>query len=107
MAVAARAAGIHIIDGPFPGYKDLDSYRREAEWSAALGFDGKWAIHPAQVPVALEVYTPREEVVSKASKIIEKYREAEKQGIGAIIMDGEMIDAATYKIAEKILARKG
>jgi len=107
MAVAARAAGIQIIDGPFPGYKDLDSYRREAEWSAALGFDGKWAIHPAQVPVALEVYTPREEVVSKASKIIEKYREAEKQGIGAIIMDGEMIDAATYKIAEKILARKG
>ena len=107
MAVAARAAGIQMIDGPFPGYKDVETYRREAEWSAALGFDGKWAIHPAQVPVALEVYTPPEEVLARASKIIEKYDEAEKQGIGAIILDGDMIDAATYKIAEKILARKG
>jgi citrate lyase subunit beta/citryl-CoA lyase len=85
----------------------LETYRREAEWSAALGFDGKRAIHPAQVPIALEVYTPPEEAVSKTSKIIEKYEEAEKKGIGAILMGGEVIDAGTYKIAEKILARKG
>jgi citrate lyase subunit beta/citryl-CoA lyase len=107
MAVSARAAGIQIIDGPFPGYKDLETYRQEAQWSAALGFDGKWAIHPGQVPVALEVYTPPEEVLAKASKIIEAYEAAEKRGVGAIILDGDMIDAAVYKIAEKILARKG
>ena len=107
MAVAARTAGIQIIDGPFPGYKDLETYQREAEWSAALGFDGKWAIHPAQVPIAINVYTPPDQVIARASRIIEKYREAEKQGVGAIIIDGDMVDAAMYKIAEKILARKG
>jgi citrate lyase beta subunit len=109
MAIAARTAGIQIIDGPFPGFKgeDLITYQRQAESSVALGFDGKWAIHPAQVPVAMKTFTPSDAVIAKTTKIVQEYEKAEKEGIGALTVDGEMIDAATYKIAMKILARKG
>lgn len=109
MAIAARTAGLQIIDGPFPGYKgeDLQIYQRQAEWSAALGFDGKWAIHPAQVPLAMKAYTPSDSVLAKASRIAEACEKGEKEGIGALTVDGDMVDAATYKIAMKILARKG
>ena len=67
MAIAARTAGIQIIDGPFPGLKgeDLITYQRQAESSVALGFDGKWAIHPAQVPVAMKTFTPSDAVIAK------------------------------------------
>jgi citrate lyase subunit beta/citryl-CoA lyase len=109
MAVAARTAGIQIIDGPYSGYKgdDLNTYQQQAEWSAALGYDGKWAIHPAQVPIAMKAYTPSDSVITRTSRIVEAYEKAEKEGIGALAVDGDMIDAATYKIAMKILARKG
>lgn len=109
MAIAARTAGIQVIDGPFPGYKgeDLKTYQQHAEWSAALGYDGKWAIHPAQVPLAMKAYTPSDAVLAKAQKIATAIEQGEKEGIGALTVDGDMVDAATYKIAMRILARKG
>ncbi len=109
MAVAARNAGIQAIDGPFTGFKGegLEKYREQAEWAAGLGCDGKWAIHPAQVAVAQKAFTPQETVVARAMKIVEAYDEAEKEGIGVISVDGDMIDAVSYKIAKGVLMRKG
>ena len=109
MAVAARNAGIQAIDGPFTGFKGeaLEKYREQAEWAAGLGCDGKWAIHPAQVAVAQKAFTPPETVVARAMKIVEAYDKAEKEGIGVISVDGDMIDAVSYKIAKGVLMRKG
>jgi citrate lyase subunit beta/citryl-CoA lyase len=109
MAVAARTAGIQVIDGPFAGFKGeaLEKYQQQAEWAAGLGCDGKWAIHPVQVTVAQKAFTPPDNVVARATKVIEAYEKAEKEGIGAISVDGDMVDAASYKIAKGVLMRKG
>ena len=109
MAVAARNAGIQAIDGPFTGFKGegLEKYRERAEWAAGLGCDGKWAIHPAQVPVAQQAFTPPEAVVARAAKIVDAYDQAQREGIGVISVDGDMIDAVSYKIARGVLMRKG
>jgi citrate lyase subunit beta/citryl-CoA lyase len=109
MTVAARTAGIQVIDGPFSGFKGeaLQNYQQQAEWAAGLGCDGKWAIHPVQVPVATKVFTPSDSVVARATKIVDAYEQAEKEGIGALAVDGDMVDAASYKIAKGVLARMG
>jgi citrate lyase subunit beta / citryl-CoA lyase len=102
---AARAAGIDAIDAPYPGYRDLDGYRRAATHAGLLGYDGKWAIHPAQVPVANEVFTPTADEVAEAQAIIADYREAEAGGVGAIGRDGRLVDAALMRHAENVLRR--
>ena len=102
---AARAAGIDAIDAPYPGYQDLDGYRRTATHASLLGFDGKWAIHPAQVPVANEVFTPTAEEIADARAIIADYREAEAGGVGAIGRDGRLVDAALMRHAENVLRK--
>ena len=102
---AARAAGIDAIDAPYPGYQDLDGYRRTAMHASLLGFDGKWAIHPAQVPVANEVFTPTAEEIADARAIIADYREAEAGGVGAIGRDGRLVDAALMRHAENVLRK--
>ena len=109
MAVAAKTAGIQAIDGPFTGFKGegLEKYRERAVWAAGLGYDGKWAIHPAQVALAQQVFTPPETVVARAMKVVEAYDKAEKEGTGVITVDGDMIDAVSYKIAKSVLMRKG
>jgi citrate lyase subunit beta/citryl-CoA lyase len=104
---AARPAGLQVIDGPFPSYKDLDGYRQEAVWDLQLGIDGKWAIHPSQISICNEVFTPSEEIVKNAKRVIEEYRHAMEKGLGAITIDGDMVDAASVKIAERILSRAG
>jgi citrate lyase subunit beta/citryl-CoA lyase len=71
---AARAAGIDAIDAPYPGYADLDGYRRAATHASLLGYDGKWAIHPAQVSVANEVFTPTADEIAEAHAVIADYR---------------------------------
>ena len=77
---AARAAGIAAIDAPYPGYRDEDGYRRAATHASVLGYDGKWAIHPDQVPIANEVFTPTAEEVTEARAIMDDYRRAESEG---------------------------
>ena len=103
MVVACRAYGLRPIDGPFGDFGDPDGYRDGARRAAALGCEGKWAIHPSQVALANEVFSPPEAEVTKARRIIEALRAAEAQGKGAAQLDGRMIDAASEKMANNVL----
>ena len=103
VVTAARVAGIDAIDAPYPAYQDPAGYRRAATHASLLGFDGKWAIHPDQVPIANEVFSPTPEEVAAARRSMEEYRAAEARGIGAIGSDGRLVDAAHMRLAENIL----
>src|SRR5687768_11520856 len=96
---AARAAGIDAIDAPYPAYQDPDGYRQAAVHASLLGFDGKWAIHPAQVPIANEVFSPTEAEVADARDSVTAYRRSESEGVGAIGRDGRLVDAAHMRLA--------
>lgn len=100
---AARAAGIDAVDAPYPAYRDLEGYRRSAEQAALLGFDGKWAIHPDQVPVAHEVFSPTPQEVEEARAAMSVYRASEAEGVGAIGRDGRLVDAAHMRLAANVL----
>jgi citrate lyase subunit beta/citryl-CoA lyase len=102
---AARAAGIDAIDAPFPAYKDPEGYRRSATHASLLGFDGKWAIHPSQITIANEVFSPTPEEVAEAREAIEVYRASEAEGVGAIGRDGSLVDAAHMRHAANTLRR--
>lgn len=102
---AAKAAGIDAIDNVTVAFRDLEQCRREAEQAARMGFDGKWAVHPAQVPVINDAFTPGEAEIARAERIIEAYRRADiEEGLGAIVIDDEMVDAATIRVEAKKLA---
>jgi citrate lyase subunit beta/citryl-CoA lyase len=104
MTVACRAYGLRPIDGPFGDYSDPDGYRAGARRAAALGCEGKWAIHPNQVELANEIFSPPEAEVTKARQIIEALRKAEAEGKGAASLDGKMIDAASARMAQTVIA---
>ncbi|KXX59561.1 HpcH/HpaI aldolase/citrate lyase family protein [Rhodococcus sp. LB1] len=103
--VAARSNGIDAIDGPFGDFKNDDAYLEQANWSAELGAVGKWAIHPNQVTLANRVFSPSEEEIAQATKVVTAMREAEAAGEGAVAIDGVMVDAATARIFETVLER--
>jgi citrate lyase subunit beta / citryl-CoA lyase len=103
VVTAARAAGIDAIDAPFPAYKDPDGYRRSATHASLLGFDGKWAIHPDQIAIAHDVFSPTADEVDEARHAIEVYEEAESEGVGAIGRDGKLVDAAHMRLARNVL----
>ncbi len=103
--VAARIAGIDAIDSPYPDYRNLEGYKRDARRSSLLGYTGKWAIHPDQVPIANEVYAPTADEIARAERNVAAYREAEAKGRGAVGVEGVLVDAAHVKMAEEILAR--
>lgn len=100
---AAKAHNLDCIDGPFADVDDLEGYRRSARNARGIGCDGKWVIHPSQIPVANEVFAPDQETVEEASKVLERYREASEDGKGAIQVDGKLVDEATIKMAENIV----
>ncbi|MGH3673984.1 MAG: HpcH/HpaI aldolase/citrate lyase family protein [Pseudonocardiaceae bacterium] len=104
LIVACRAYGLRPIDGPFGDFSDPDGFRDSARRAAALGCEGKWAIHPSQIELANEVFSPPEAEVSRARRIIEALREAEAQGKGAAAIDGKMIDAASERMAQTVIA---
>jgi citrate lyase subunit beta/citryl-CoA lyase len=104
MVIACRAYGLRAIDGPFGDFSDPEGYKDGARRAAALGCEGKWAIHPSQVALANEVFSPTEAEVTKARRIIEELKLAEAQGKGAASLDGKMIDAASEKMARNLLA---
>jgi citrate lyase subunit beta / citryl-CoA lyase len=105
IVVAARAAGIEAIDGPFANFRDLDGYRTEALRAALIGFTGKWAIHPDQIAIANEVFSPTTAEVQAARDLVESYEQALRHGEGAAGAGGVMIDAATVRIMEGVIAR--
>ncbi len=100
---AARAAGIDAIDAPYPAYQDPDGYRRSASHASLLGFDGKWAIHPSQISIAHEVFSPTPAEIADAEEAMEVYRRSEAEGVGAIGRDGKLVDAAHMRLAENVL----
>ena len=104
--IAARARGLQAIDGPYLRVRDVDGLRRSAASSAALGFDGKWALHPSQVEAINQAFAPSEADYSRAGRIIEAYAHATTaQARGAVMLGDEMIDEASRKMAEVIVAR--
>jgi citrate lyase subunit beta / citryl-CoA lyase len=102
LVVAARAAGIQAIDGPYAAFDDEDGLRERARLARALGMDGKWTIHPRQIPVVNEVFTPSREQWERAEALLAAYRDAAGEGRGAAMFDGEMIDEANHKMAERL-----
>lgn len=100
---AARVGLVDAIDAPYPAYTDPEGYRRSAAAASALGFDGKWAIHPSQVPIANEVFAPTPEEVAEAEAAVAAYREAEAGGVGAIGRNGRLVDAAHMRLATNTL----
>ena len=103
MTVACRAYGLRPIDGPFGDIKDPDGYKLAAKRAAALGCEGKWAIHPSQVALANEVFTPPAAEVDKAKRILVALKEAAAQGKGAAALDGRLIDAASERMANNVV----
>ena len=103
MTVACRAYGLRPIDGPFGDIKDPDGFLLAARRAAALGIEGKWAIHPSQVPLANEVFTPPAAEVDRAQRILAALKDAAAQGKGAASLDGRMIDAASARMASNVV----
>ncbi|MXY14706.1 MAG: CoA ester lyase [Proteobacteria bacterium] len=103
MTVACRAYGLRPIDGPFGDFDDPDGYLLAARRAAALGCEGKWAIHPKQIELANEVFTPPEAEINRAKRILEELEKAAKEGKGAASLDGKMIDAASARMAENVV----
>ncbi len=105
MMVACRAYGLRPIDGPFGDFSDTDGYLSAANRAAVLDYEGKWAIHPSQIELANQVYTPSEAEVTRAKRIMQAMDEAAKAGKGAVSLDGRMIDIASIRMAEALLAK--
>jgi citrate lyase subunit beta / citryl-CoA lyase len=106
--MAARAHDKQAIDGPYLQIKDVDGYTRVASRSAALGFDGKWVLHPGQVEAANEVYSPRQDDYDHAELILDAYdfyTSAQGGARGAVMLGDEMIDEASRKMATVIAAK--
>ncbi|WP_223479426.1 HpcH/HpaI aldolase/citrate lyase family protein [Oricola indica] len=103
MIVAARTYGLDAVDGPFVNFRDGDWFRTECVRAKQLGAVGKWAIHPSQVAIAQEVFSPSQEEVDKAYEAVAAYREAQEQGLGAIQVDGQMVDVATVRLVQKVI----
>ncbi len=102
---AARAAGIDVVDNVTLQFRDIDQCRRDAQAACQMGFDGKWAIHPAQIDAINQAFTPTADDIQRALVILEAYRKADvEQGQGAIVVGDEMVDAATLRVEWKKLA---
>jgi malyl-CoA/(S)-citramalyl-CoA lyase len=105
MVAACRAEGLRPIDGPFGDLNDADGYRSAARRAAALGCEGKWAIHPSQIELANEVFTPSDAEVDRARRILQAMEDGAKEGRGAVSLDGRLIDAASTRMAENLVSK--
>jgi len=105
IAVASRANGLRPVDGPFGDFNDPEGYLAAARRAAVLGFEGKWAIHPNQIPLAHRVFSPDDRLVTRTRRIVDAMEEATAEGKGAVSLDGRLIDAASLRMAEHLLAK--
>ena len=102
---AAKSAGLPCIDGPYADVEDPEGYRESCERANMLGYDGKWAIHPSQIEIGNDVFAPDPEVAERAERIVDAYAEAMEEGKGAVSVDGQLVDEATNKMAQDIVAK--
>ena len=107
VAVAARAADVQALDTPYVKFRDTEGLRREAGLARRLGYVGKFAIHPAQIDIILKAFSPSDEEVLRAKRVLEAAEAAEREGRGSLSLDGEMIDAPVVARARNLLARAG
>jgi len=105
MVVAARAAGLRPVDGPFGDFSDPEGCKAHARRAAVLGCEGKWAIHPSQIALANEVFSPSDAEIAKAKRILEAMVQAQKEGRGAVALDGKLIDFASIRQAEVMVKK--
>ncbi len=103
IVVAARAAGLRVLDGPVADYGDEEGLRRSCLIARSLGFDGKWCIHPAQIAVVNETFSPTVKEVDWAKKVVAAYEEA--NATGSVSVDGQMVDAASIKLARNTIGK--
>ena len=105
VVVAARAAGLRVLDGPVADYGDEEGLRRSCLIARSLGFDGKWCIHPAQIEIVNEGFSPTAREVDWAKKVVAAYEEANVASSGSVSVDGQMVDAASIKLARNTLGK--
>jgi len=105
LVASARAEGLRAVDGPYAEIRDGEGFRRSCQIARALGFDGKWCIHPDQVPIANEVFSPAPEEVAWALRVVEAYEQALREGQGAVAVDGRMVDAASLRLAQVVVEK--
>ena len=103
IVAACRTHGVLPVDGPFGDFSDPEGFRAQALRSATLGMVGKWAIHPSQVALANEVFSPSEAAVTEAREILAAMEEAKRSGAGATVYKGRLVDIASIKQAEVIV----
>jgi len=102
MVMAAKAHGLLAIDAPYGNFKDPRGLQRSAAVACALGYDGKWAIHPDQIDIINQVFSPSKEDVDRAIKVLAAHKEAQKKGLGAVAVEGRMVDQATVRLARQL-----
>ncbi len=105
VAMAAKAAGLAAIDAPYGDYKDPEGLRGSCLAAAGLGYDGKWVIHPDQIAIVNEIFSPSEDDLKRSVKIMQAYEQARDAGVGALALDGKMIDAASIRVARVVCTR--
>jgi malyl-CoA/(S)-citramalyl-CoA lyase len=102
IVMAAKANGLMAIDAPYGNFKDPEGLRQSAAIACALGFDGKWVIHPDQIDIINEIFSPSKEDIARAEKVLAAHKEAEEKGLGAVAVDGRMVDRATVRLAMQV-----
>jgi citrate lyase beta subunit len=100
MAMAAKANGLLAIDAPYGNFRDPAGLKQGAAMACALGYDGKWAIHPDQIEIINQTFSPSTEDIERAKKVLDAFRQASNQGLGAVAVEGRMVDQATVRLAE-------
>jgi citrate lyase beta subunit len=105
IVMAAKAHGLLAIDAPYGNFKDPEGLRQSAALACALGYDGKWAIHPDQVDIINQVFSPSIEDIVRARKVLAAHKEAEEKGLGAVAVEGRMVDRATVRLAKQLYAQ--
>ena len=102
IVMAAKAHGLLAIDAPYGNFKDPAGLQRSAALACALGYDGKWAIHPDQIDIINQVFSPSKEDVDRAIKVLAAHNKAQEKGLGAVAVEGRMVDQATVRLARQL-----
>jgi len=105
LVVACRSAGIDPVDGPYADFRNAAGYSEEARRAKLMGMVGKWAIHPSQIALAIDSFSPKPEEVEKARFLEKAYAEAEAKGLGAVNIDGVMVDVASIRILRNVIRK--